>query len=564
VNRAVPTSREERTWWKEAVVYQVYPRSFNDSDGDGVGDIPGITEKVDYLDSLGVNVVWLCPVYDSPNADNGYDIRDYRAIMDEFGTMADWEELVDELHARDIKLVMDLVVNHTSREHEWFQKSRRREGTYEDYYYWREGNSDKPPNNWESIFGGSAWSWDDEREEWYLHLFDENQPDLNWQNPAVRADVKELMRWWLDKGVDGFRMDAINFLSKTEGLPDGNPDSPLVGAEHYRHGPSLCEYLEEVHDDVLSEYDVMTVGEMGGTGIDEAADFLEGACMDMLFQFNHLTVDEGPDGPWDLDGWGEWELTEFKTLVTRCQHELAARAWDAVFLGNHDLPRVVSRFGSERYREKSATLIATFLLTLRGTPYIYQGDELGMTNASFDSLDELDDPMTTGIVEELLDAGEIDSYEEVRELVNYRSRDHARTPMQWSADEHAGFSTGTPWFAVNGNYPEVNAEAALSDENSIWHHYQDLIDLRHSEDVLVYGNYDLLLPDHDQFYAYLRTLGDETILVVLNWSDNEACFEPSSVDTTGAELVTSNYDDTFSNPDGQEFQPYEAAIYRIK
>jgi len=564
VSRPVQTAREEHTWWKESVVYQIYPRSFNDSDGDGVGDIPGITEKVGYLDGLGVDVVWLCPVYDSPNADNGYDIRDYRAIMDEFGTMTDWEELVDELHAHDIKLVMDLVVNHTSREHEWFQKSRRREGTYEEYYHWREGTPDSPPNNWESIFGGSAWSWDDEREAWYLHLFDENQPDLNWRNPAVRAEVKALIRWWLEKGIDGFRMDAINFLSKTEGLPDGDPEKPLVGAEHYRHGPHLCEYLEEIHGDVLSEYDVMTVGEMGGTEIDEAADFLDGECMDMLFQFNHLTVDEGPDGPWDREGWGEWELTEFKSLVSRCQHELAERAWDAVFLGNHDLPRVVSRFGNEDYREKSATLIATFLMTLRGTPYIYQGDELGMTNASFDSLDELDDPMTIGIVEELLAEGEIDSYEDVRELINYRSRDHARTPMQWSADEHSGFTDGDPWVAVNENYPEINVEVGVADEDSTWHHYRQLIQLRHEEDTLVYGDYSLLLPDDEQFYAYTRSLGSETQLVVLNWSTERARFDCPRLETDDADLLTSNDPQTPANPLEHEFAPYEAAVYRLE
>ncbi|WP_152039596.1 glycoside hydrolase family 13 protein [Salinigranum salinum] len=560
------TAREERTWWKEAVVYQIYPRSFNDSNGDGVGDIPGITENVDYLDSLGVDVVWLCPVYDSPNVDNGYDIRDYRAILDEFGTMADWEELLSALHARDIRLVMDLVVNHTSDEHEWFQKSRRRKDGYEEYYYWRDGAPDEPPNNWESIFGGSAWSYDEVREQWYLHLFDEHQPDLNWRNPDVRDEVKELVMWWLEKGIDGFRMDAINFLSKADGLPDGDPERQLVGSEHYHHGPHIHEYLQELHDETLARYDVMTVGEMGGTSIEEAADYLAdgGGRLDMVFQFNHLTVDWGADGQWSLDGWGEWDLTTFKKVVTRSQNDLAGEFWDALFLGNHDLPRIVSRFGDDgAFRRESATLIATFLLTLRGTPYLYQGDELGMTNTAFDSLDEVDDPMTTGIVEELLAEDAVDSFDEVTDLVDYMSRDHARTPMQWSGDENAGFTDGEPWFAVNENYPDINAETAMADEESVWHHYRELIQLRHDEETLVYGEYDLLLPDDEQFYAYTRSHVRETLLVVLNWSTESARFDCPGLDTDGAELLVSNDPDTPANPVEREFRPYEAAVYRL-
>lgn len=560
------TASVTRQWWKEAVVYQIYPRSFNDSDGDGIGDLPGITEKVDYLDSLGVDVVWLCPVYESPNHDNGYDISDYRSIAAEFGTMADWEALLEALHSRDMRLIMDLVVNHTSKAHEWFQQSRRREGGYEDYYYWRDGTPEEPPNNWESIFGGPAWSYDEEREQWYLHLFDENQPDLNWRNPAVRADIKDMITWWLEKGIDGFRMDAINFLSKVDGLPDGDPDEPLVGHEHYAHGPRLQEYLQEVYDDTLANYDVMTVGEMGGTSIEQAADYLVegGSGLDMIFQFNHLAVDEGPDGQWSLEGWGEWDLTEFKEIITRCQTELAGEWWDTVFLGNHDLPRIVSRFGDDdRYHRESAKLIATFLLTVRGTPYIYQGEELGMTNVEFDSLDEVDDVMTIGKVEALLEAGAVDSFEEVRDLVNYWSRDHARTPMQWSAAEHAGFTDGEPWFDVNENYREVNAEAAVADEDSIWHHYRSLIELRHDMDTLVYGAYELLLPDDEQLYAYTRTHEDEQVLVVLNWSDEPATADAMAVDTDDAEILRSNYDGSPASPVENEFRPYEAVVYRL-
>ncbi|SDM01210.1 oligo-1,6-glucosidase [Halogranum gelatinilyticum] len=566
MSQPAPLEQVDKSWWKEAVVYQIYPRSFNDSNGDGVGDIPGITEKVDYLDELGVDVVWLCPVYDSPNADNGYDIRDYRAIMDEFGTMADWEELLDALHARDMRLIMDLVVNHTSKEHEWFQRSRQRDGKYEDYYYWRDGSPDEPPNNWESIFGGPAWSYDDDREQWYLHLFDENQPDLNWRNPDVRKDVKEMITWWLEKGIDGFRMDAINFISKPEGLPDGDPDAQLVGHEHYAHGPHIHEYLQEVYDDTLANYDTMTVGEMGGTSIEQTAEYLiEGnSGLDMIFQFNHLAVDDGPNGPWSLDGWGEWNLTDLKEIVTRAQDELAAEFWESLFLGNHDLPRIVSRFGDDEvYHEESAKLIATFLLTLRGTPYIYQGEELGMTNVEFDTLDELDDVMTIGKVKELIEAGEIDSFEEVRDLVNYLSRDHARTPMQWSNDFHAGFTEGEPWFDVNENYRDINVEAALADENSIWRHYQSLITLRHEMDTLVYGEYELLLPDHEQLYAYTRTLGDEEVLVVLNWSDAPTTFDAADIETSEAEILLSNYEESPQNPHQQEFRPYEAVLYRL-
>ncbi|MFC7202763.1 alpha-glucosidase [Haloferax namakaokahaiae] len=565
MSRTEVLEQPDGSWWKEAVVYQIYPRSFNDSNSDGIGDIPGITEKVGYLDSLGIDVVWLCPVYDSPNHDNGYDIRDYRSIMSEFGTMADWDALLDALHARGIRLIMDLVVNHTSNEHEWFQRSRQRDGKYEDYYYWRDGSQDEPPNNWESIFGGPAWTYDEKRGQWYLHLFDENQPDLNWRNSDVREDIKEMVTWWLEKGIDGFRMDAINYISKVEGLPDGDRSERLVGHQHYAHGPRIHEYLQELYDDTLSNYDVMTVGEMGGTSIDQTAEYLvEGRSgLDMIFQFNHLGVDDGPNGPWSPDGWGEWDLSEFKQIVSHAQEELAAEFWDSIFLGNHDVPRIVSRFGDDEvYREESATLIATFLLTLRGTPYIYQGEEFGMTNVEFDALEELDDVMTIGKVEELFETGSIDSFEEARGLVNYWSRDHARTPMQWSDAANSGFTDGEPWFDVNDNYRFINAEVALSNGDSIWHHYRSLIDLRHEIDTLVYGEYELLLPDNEQLYAYTRTLDEEQLLVVLNWSDEPAIFT-TEMDASDAEVLLSNYENSPSRQLEREFQPYEAVIYRL-
>jgi oligo-1,6-glucosidase len=557
---------QKRAWWKEAVVYQIYPRSFNDSDGDGIGDLPGITGKVDYLDSLGVDVVWLCPVTDSPNADNGYDVRDYRSIADEFGTILQWETLLEELHARDMRLVMDLVVNHTSDEHEWFQKSRHRKGKYEDYYYWRDGSPDAPPNNWGSFMGGSAWTYDEERGQWYLHLFDEKQPDLNWRNPDVRDDIASMVTWWLEKGIDGFRVDAINYISKPEGIPESRENQTPRGKELFSHGPRIHEYLRELYDRTFSNYDVMTVAEMSDTTVEMAADYLGEAAdgLNMIFHFEHMGIDAGPGGRWDPDGWGEWSLPELKRILSRWQTDLHAGGWNSLYLGNHDQPRIVSRFGDdETYREESATLLATLLLTTRGTPYIYQGDEIGMTNAEFERLEDLDDPMTIGAVEDLLEAGVIGSYDDVRDFVNYTSRDHARTPMQWSDGPNAGFTDGEPWFGVNENYPEINVEAATADESSVWHHYQSLIALRHDVETLVYGAYDLLLPDHEQLYAYTRVLDDETVLVVLNWSDESATFDGAAVDGTDAEILLSNYDASPNNPSGHEFRPYEAVVYRL-
>ncbi len=562
-NESLGGESPDRRWWKEAVVYEVYPRSFDDSNGDGVGDLRGVTERADYLADLGVDVVWLCPVYDTPNADNGYDIRDYRAIDDEFGTMADWEDLLSALHDRGIRLVMDLVVNHTSDEHEWFEKSRRREDGYEDYYYWRDGTPDEPPNNWESFFGGSAWTYDEVREQWYLHLFDEKQPDLNWRNPAVRDDVAEMVEWWLEKGIDGFRIDAINYISKVEGLPDGESGRSPTGLERFSHGPRIHEYLRELYDRTFSNYDVMTVAEMSGTTVEMAEEYLgeDGDGLDTIFHFQHMEIDVGKQGRWDTEGWGEWSLPEFKRIMSRWQR--LDDGWNSTYLGNHDQPRIVSRFGSEEYREESAKLLATFLLTSRGTPYVYQGDEIGMTNADFASLDEIDDPMTVGAVESLIASGVVDSFEEVRALVNYVSRDHSRTPVQWTDGENAGFTDGDPWLPVNSNYQEVNVEAARADPDSVWHHYRRLTDLRSEDETFVYGEYDLLLPDHEQVYAYTRTLGDERRLVVLNWSDESATFDPDGVGVDAAEVLVTNYADPPTDPAGREFRPYEAVVYRV-
>jgi oligo-1,6-glucosidase len=578
VSRVTETGLKEsdREWWKEAVVYQIYPRSFNDSDGDGVGDIPGIVEKLDYLDDLGVDVVWLSPVYESPNADNGYDIADYRAIMDEMGTMSDFEELLAGIHDRDIRLVMDLVVNHTSDEHEWFRKSRRREGKYGDYYIWRDPVDGGPPNNWESAFGGSAWTFDEERGQYYLHLFDTKQPDLDWTNPAVREDIYEMMTWWLEKGVDGFRMDVVNLISKREGLPDGDENSGMVGVEHFANGPRIHEYLREMYDEVLSEYDCMTVAEMPFIGVEDAREYLgeDGDGLNTVFHFEHMDLTYG-DRKWSLEHYdernlaeeplSEWDLTDLKAIVDRWQRGLADEDWNSIYWGNHDHPRCVSRFGNDgQYRRESATLLATYLLTMRGTSFVYQGDEIGTTSADWHSIGEMRDVEAVNYTRVLMEEYDLD-FEDVAPLVRARSRDNARTPMQWSDGHDAGFTDGDPWIKVTENYPEVNVERAREDPRSVWHYYRELVALRHSEDVLVYGDFEMLLPDDEQVFASLRTLGEDTVLVALNFSEARPdAVLPADVgyEHDEANLLAGNYDDA----DGREplaLRPWEARVYRL-
>ncbi len=579
------TSSLDREWWKEAVVYQIYPRSFNDSDGDGVGDIPGIIEKLDYLDALGVDVVWLNPVYESPNADNGYDIAEYRSIMDEFGTMDDWENLLEGLHDRNIRLIMDLVVNHTSDEHEWFVRSQHEpDGEYGDYYVWREGrpaadaeydtgggpDGEAPPNNWKSFFGGPAWAYDDEREQWYLRLFDRKQPDLNWENPAVRDDVFEMMEWWLEKGIDGFRMDVINLISKPRKLPDVDPDAGFPTADQVANGRRIHEFLGEMNDRVLSNYDVLTVGEMVGENLplSEARRYLDDELdgLSMAFHFEHMLLDQG-ENIWERE---DWELTELKEVFSRWQARLYQQGWNSLYLNNHDQPRSVSRFGDdEEYRVESAKLLATLLHTLRGTPYVYQGEELGMTNYPFESLEEFRDVDTLNPIGNALAEGKIESFEAVEDAVAANSRDNSRTPMQWSDEEHAGFTDGDPWIGVNPNHESINVEAARADEDSVWHYYRDLIALREDHDVMVYGEYDLLLPDHEELWAYTRTLGGDQWLVVLNFSGSETAVPLSESEfdaagaADGAEVVIANYDDPGTDLQSLTMRPWEARVYQV-
>ncbi|WP_181687286.1 glycoside hydrolase family 13 protein [Halorhabdus salina] len=556
------STERSQTWWKQADVYQIYPRSFNDTDGDGIGDIPGMVEKVSYLDELGVDAVWLSPVYASPQADNGYDISDYRAIDDQYGEMADWKTLLAELHDRDMRLIMDLVVNHTSDEHEWFQRSRRGEDPYDDYYYWREGNPEEPPNNWESFFGGSAWSYDEQREAWYLHLFDEKQPDLNWRNPAVREAIYEMMRWWLEQGIDGFRMDVINLLSKAEGLPDGDPEGGLTGAEHFMNGPKIHDYLSEMLAETVETVDreIMTVGETPGVSVEDAREFVgeDGDGLSMVFQFEHVGVGDG-DSKWDV---GEWGLPEFKEIIERWQTGLAEEGWNSIYLSNHDQPRMVSRFGDDDgYRRKSAKLLGTFTHTLQGTPFVYQGEELGMSNTPFESIEELRDVEAINFVEEAIATGDAESYADVRGAIEAVSRDTARTPMQWTDGNHAGFTDGEPWIKVNPNYETVNAEREQTDTASVWQYYHDLIALREARDVLVFGEFELLYPDHSSVFAYTRTLGNERGLIVLNWSG-----EPRSIDVPdhvepGLELAIANDDAPRTPGSTLELSPWEARVY---
>lgn len=567
---SIPKTKQ---WWKEAVVYQIYPRSFKDSNGDGIGDLRGIIEKLDYLQELGVDVVWLSPVYKSPNDDNGYDISDYQDIMDEFGTLADWDELLHEMHARGMKLVMDLVVNHTSDEHHWFIESRKsKDNPYRDYYIWRPGKDGKEPNNWQSFFSGSAWQYDEATGEYYLHLFSKKQPDLNWENEKVREEIFNMMTWWLDRGIDGFRMDVINLLSKVEGLPDApvtNPnDRYQWGGQYFVNGPKLMDYLREMKEKVLSKYDIMTVGETPMVTTDDAIRFTneQDGVMNMLFQFEHMDVDSKPGSPlgkWDIQ---PWKLTDLKKIMSKWQVELHRKGWNSLYLENHDQPRSVSRFGDDKtYRVESAKMLATWLHMMQGTPYIYQGQEIGMTNVSFPSIEYYRDVETINLWNDVVVNKGYDP-DKILKAIHYRGRDNARTPMQWDATEHAGFTTGTPWINVNPNYRDINVEQALKDENSVFHYYKKLIRLRKEHPIIVYGSYELLLEDDEQIYAYVRKFNDEQLLVITNFSSEQPTFTlPSHITFTEKHLLISNYAvDENESIDTIVLKPYEARVYKLK
>ncbi|KIL46712.1 oligo-1,6-glucosidase [Jeotgalibacillus alimentarius] len=554
----------KKTWWKESVVYQIYPRSFNDSNGDGIGDIPGIIEKLDYLKELGIDVIWLSPVYQSPNDDNGYDISDYQAIMDDFGTMSDWENLLDEIHKREMKLIMDLVVNHSSDEHAWFAESRKsKDNPYRDYYIWRPGHDGEAPNNWAATFGGSAWDYDEASGEYYLHLFSKKQPDLNWENPKLRNEVYDMMKWWLDKGIDGFRMDVINFISKAEGLPDGpNPHNKKYGdgSQYFMNGPRIHEFLHEMNKEVISNYDVMTVGEMPGVNVEQAIEYTDASRdeLQMVFQFEHMDLDSGPEGKWDLK---PLDLRDLKESISRWQTGLHGTGWNSLYMNNHDQPRMVSRFGNDKeYRVTSAKMLATFLHMLQGTPYIYQGEEIGMTNIRFDSIKDYKDIETLNYYRDALNEGK--SEEDIMQSIYTKGRDNARTPMQWNDEVNAGFTSGTPWIAVNENYKEINASKAVHDPDSIFHYYKKLISLRKQYEIIQYGDYELLLPDHTEIYAYTRSYEGKKLLVLTNFSDQEQVFtKPGELQFDADQVLVSNGVVASLETDEVVLRPYEAVVY---
>lgn len=550
-------TEEKKAWWKEAVIYQIYPRSFADSNGDGIGDLNGITAHLDYLETLGIDVIWLSPVYKSPNDDNGYDISDYRDIMEDFGTMEDFDRLLAEAHRHHIRIVMDLVVNHTSDEHAWFIESRSsRDNPHRDYYIWKEPKDGKEPNNWGAWFGGSAWELDEHTGMYYLHCFSRKQPDLNWENPKVRDEVFDMMNWWCEKGIDGFRMDVISMISKDPSFPDGPVEDGLYGslAPYVCNGPHVHEYLQEMNRRVLSHYDLLTVGEAAGVTIEEAQKYAnnDGTELGMVFQFEHVDLIRGPIGKWSDQ---KPKLRDFRRVMNKWQYELEGKAWNSLFLDNHDQPRVVSRFAndSEQYRVVSAKMIATCLHMLKGTPYIYQGEELGMTNAYFDKLEDYRDIESINAFHQYVDNGLVKAEDMMRYLKEI-SRDNARTPMQWDDSRNAGFTTGTPWINVNPNYPKINAQAAVADPDSVFHYYQELIHLRHTLPVIVYGKFEGLLEDSETIYAYRRLLDGQVLTVACNFTDQEQACDLCE-DPAARELI-SNYK---THKTGT-LQPYEARV----
>jgi oligo-1,6-glucosidase len=552
-----------KQWWKEAVVYQIYPRSFMDGNGDGIGDLQGIISKLDYLKWLGIDVIWLSPVYDSPNDDNGYDIRDYYAIMNEFGTMEDWDEMIDEIHKRGMKLVMDLVVNHTSDEHQWFVESRSsKDSPYRDYYIWRPGKNGKEPNNWESIFSGSAWEYDEQTGEYYLHLFSKKQPDLNWENEKVREEVYKMMTFWLDKGVDGFRMDVINFISKVPSLPDApNPEGKkyVSGAQYFINGPRIHEFLQEMHDRVLSRYDVMTVGETPGVTPEEAILFTgeDRNELNMVFQFEHMDVDAGPNGKWDLV---PLDLVKLKRILANWQVSLHGKGWNSLYWCNHDQPRVVSRFGNdEEYRKESAKLWGTLLHMMQGTPYIYQGEEIGMTNVRFPSIQDYKDIESLNMYKEKLEEGWTE--EDILHAIHVKGRDNARTPMQWDETEHGGFTTGTPWIGVNPNYRTINVKEATEDSNSVLHYYRKLIQLRKQHPIVVYGSFELLEENDEQLFVYRRRYENAHLLVIGNVSNDQLGYTYPDDVPAEKTLWISNYSVSEERTRAIMLRPWEVRVY---
>lgn len=547
----------ERQWWKEAVVYQIYPRSFQDSNGDGIGDLAGITSRLDYLKYLGIDVLWVSPFFKSPNDDNGYDISDYREIMTEFGSMEDFKTLIGEIHARDMKLVMDLVVNHSSDEHAWFQESKKsRDNEKSDYYIWKDPKADgSPPNDWTSIFSGPAWEYVKERDQYYLHLFSKKQPDLNWENEALRQEVYDIMKFWINQGVDGFRMDVINLISK-KFYEEGQ------GEDIHFMGPRVHEFLQEMHQEVLAGADLFTVGECPGATVDDAIDFTapERKELHMIFTFEHMDLDGGKHGKWDFK---DFSMPALRENLIHWQESLHGKGWNSLYLNNHDQPRMVSRFGDdETYRVQSAKMLANLVHFMEGTPYIYQGEELGMTNLDIESLEDLKDLESLNAWRDLVEEKKVFSKEHMMEAIRRKGRDNARSPMQWDDTKKAGFTSGTPWLKVNSNYPEINAADQVKNEDSVFHYYRKLISLRRELPVMVYGKTNLLFPDHEEIFAWERILGDERLIVVNNFTKNTVTVDlREAVEREEFTLYLSNYKDFKMSESGSyQLRAYESFV----
>lgn len=548
----------ERVWWKEAVGYQVYPRSFQDSNGDGIGDLKGMMSRLDYLKELGVDFIWICPMYKSPKDDNGYDISDYQDILEEFGTMEDFDQLLQEVHKRDMKLIIDLVLNHTSDEHPWFIESKSsKDHPKRDWYIWRDPKDGAEPNNWESIFGGSAWEFDEATGQYYMHLFSKKQPDLNWENEEVREVLYDTVNWWLDKGIDGFRIDAISHIKKRPGLPElPNPDHEkyVSSFDMHMNQDGIHEFLQEFKDRTYRNYDVMTVGEANGVSADEAHLWVgdEGK-MDMVFQFEHLDL-------WDQDAEEKLDVLALKDALTRWQKGLEGDGWNALFIENHDKARSVSTWGNDsRYWRESATSLATMYFFMQGTPFIYQGQEIGMTNFQFPSIEDFDDVAAKNMYHNMIEEGKTE--QEVMDILWNTSRDNSRTPMQWSSELNAGFTSGSPWMKINPNYELVNVDTQRKDPDSILNYYKKMIQLKKKYDLFTYGTYDLVNEEDPQIYAYTRTLGDDYALVIANLTEAEVSFIPPIAVNEEA-LILSNYKSVqHTDQNLLNLSPYEARVY---
>lgn len=555
-------SEVKKDWYKELVVYQIWPRSFCDSDGDGIGDLKGVYSKLDYLKELGVNAIWFSPLYPTPNADYGYDIADYRNINPEYGTLDDFKMVLEGAHERGMKVIMDLVVNHTSDEHEWFKESLKGEDNpYHDYYFWRKGKDNKPPNNWLSTFEGGAWEYNADLDKYYLHVFAKKQPDLNMDNPKVREEVKDIMRYWLDMGVDGFREDVITFISKAEGLPNGFPLPAATGIEHYKKGPHLDEYLKEFREDVLNKYDCFVVAEGPMMTTSFALPYItEGPnkTLDMMFHFQHMEAD------CMVTDWIKvpFSLKKMKGAFSKWQYKLHNKGWNALYIENHDHPRIINRYGSLDYRVESGKMLAAMYMLQCGTPFIYQGQEIGMTNVELSRLDEFKDVLTFNNYNLFKKLGY--NEEKFVKHANKVSRETARSPVQWSAEENAGFTTGTPWFNICDNYKEVNVETALNDPDSILHFYRKLIKFKKENKVAIYGKYKEYYPNSSSLYVYERVLNNEKILVVCSFKENSVRFNaPKGYDLTKGELIFNNYSDNKIVNNGFVTKPYEVRVYKF-